>query len=74
MLSYILYGLIWLVSFLPLWLLYLLSDVLYYIIYYVVRYRREVVWVNLRNSFPEKMKLNCGESSGVFTAICVIFS
>ncbi len=54
MLSYILYGLIWLVSFLPLWLLYLLSDVLYYIIYYVVRYRREVVWVNLRNSFPEK--------------------
>lgn len=74
MLSYILYGLIWLVSFLPLWLLYLLSDVLYYIIYYVVRYRREVVWVNLRNSFPEKMKLNCGESSGAFTAICVIFS
>ena len=34
--------------------LYILSGLLYYLAYYVVRYRREVVRKNLTNSFPEK--------------------
>ena len=34
--------------------LYALSTFLYYIAYYVVKYRREVVRKNLTNSFPEK--------------------
>ena len=38
----------------PLKVLYLLSDVIYLIVYYVVRYRRKVVRDNLINSFPEK--------------------
>ena len=41
-------------SYLPLWALYLIGDFLYVIAYYVVRYRRDVVMKNLRNSFPEK--------------------
>lgn len=39
---------------LPLRLLYLLSDFLYYPLYYVIGYRKKVVRRNLTNSFPEK--------------------
>lgn len=38
----------------PLRVLYVLSDLIYPLVYYVVRYRREVVRNNLINSFPEK--------------------
>lgn len=41
-----------LVSRLPLWWLYRLSDLIYPVLYYVVRYRRRVVRENLNNSFP----------------------
>lgn len=41
-------------SILPFWLLYLKSDVYYFLTYHVVRYRRKVVRQNLLNSFPEK--------------------
>lgn len=42
------------VSLLPFPLLYALSDFLYLVIYKVFGYRKEVVFSNLRNSFPEK--------------------
>ncbi|MEJ8756168.1 lysophospholipid acyltransferase family protein [Pontibacter sp. H259] len=41
-------------SLLPLPVLYLLADALYFLVYYVVGYRKKVVLSNLRNSFPEK--------------------
>jgi Kdo2-lipid IVA lauroyltransferase/acyltransferase len=44
----------WTISILPFWLLYLKSDFLFFILYYVVRYRRKVTLENLQNSFPEK--------------------
>ena len=44
----------WLISILPFRLLYILSDFFYFIIFYIVRYRKNVVFNNLRNSFPEK--------------------
>lgn len=44
----------WFISLLPFWLLYRLSDFLFLIIYFLLRYRRKVVAVNLKNSFPEK--------------------
>lgn len=53
-LSYMIYGFIWLISLLPLQVLYLFSDFLYFVLYCVVRYRRKVVDTNLRKSFPEK--------------------
>lgn len=43
-----------LLSFFPLWFLYGVSTVLYYLLYYVVKYRRNVVRKNLTNSFPQK--------------------
>jgi KDO2-lipid IV(A) lauroyltransferase len=46
--------LIYLVSWLPFPLLYLLSDFMYLLIYRVIGYRKEVVFTNLKNSFPEK--------------------
>lgn len=39
---------------LPLRILYVLSDVIFFFIYYVAGYRRKVVLENLQNSFPEK--------------------
>lgn len=39
---------------LPFWLLFALSDVLAWLLYAVVRYRRKVIYDNLRHSFPEK--------------------
>src|SRR5690606_14088321 len=43
-----------LISALPLSVLYVFSDVLFLVTYYVVGYRRKIVRQNLRNSFPEK--------------------
>lgn len=43
-----------LLSYLPFWILYRVSDFLFLVSYYVVRYRRKVVIENLRRSFPEK--------------------
>ena len=51
---YLLYGLVYALSLLPFWLLYLLSDGLYLLVYHVVRYRRKIVWKNLSSSFPQK--------------------
>jgi KDO2-lipid IV(A) lauroyltransferase len=48
------YGGIWLLSLLPLRVLYLFSDLLYLLLYHVARYRRKVVRSNLSGSFPEK--------------------
>ncbi len=44
----------WIVSILPFWVLYRLSDFLYFILYYVLRYRVSVTIQNLHNAFPEK--------------------
>lgn len=52
--SYVVYCCVWLLSFLPLSILYGVSDILYYLFYYVARYRRSVVKTNLTNAFPEK--------------------
>ena len=45
---------LYLLSLSPFWLLYLISDLLFFLIYYVVKYRRKVVQENLLNAFPEK--------------------
>ena len=51
---YIIYGLLKLHALVPLRVLYLFSDILYVLVYYIVRYRRKLVRKNLTNSFPEK--------------------
>lgn len=51
---YIYYSIVKLLSHIPFGVLYVLSDMLYYPLYYVIRYRRKVVRKNLTESFPEK--------------------
>lgn len=48
------YGIWYLLSLLPMRLLYILSDLLYLIMAYILRYRHRVIWKNLSSSFPEK--------------------
>ena len=51
---YIVYGCLYLLSIIPLWLLYGLSDGLAFLLYAVFRYRRGIVLSNLQTAFPEK--------------------
>lgn len=51
---YIVYGFLYLVSLLPLRVLYFFSDVAYVIIYHIIRYRRDLVMRNMQLAFPEK--------------------
>lgn len=50
----IVYSALYLVSLLPFWVLYLLSDFISFLLYHVIRYRRDVVLGNLKIAFPEK--------------------
>ncbi|TAL48251.1 MAG: lipid A biosynthesis acyltransferase [Chitinophagaceae bacterium] len=54
---YIVYAFLWLLSLLPLRILYIISDGLYGLAFYVLKYRREVVMSNLLIAFPEKTEM-----------------
>jgi len=41
-------------SLLPMWMHYLLSDVMYLLVAHVLRYRHRVIWKNLTNAYPDK--------------------
>lgn len=47
-------GLIYILSLIPFSVLFFISNILYYILYYGIGYRKKVVYTNLQNSFPEK--------------------
>jgi len=51
---YVLMGITWPMQFFPLRLHYVWSDLFYVILYHLVGYRKEVVALNLKNSFPDK--------------------
>src|SRR5205085_6821753 len=51
---YLVYGFLWLLSLLPLRILYILSDGFYGLAFYILKYRRNVVMNNLLIAFPEK--------------------
>ncbi|MCX6333218.1 MAG: lysophospholipid acyltransferase family protein [Bacteroidia bacterium] len=51
---YIFYGFNWIITLLPLRVLYLFSDLIFLFFYYFPGYRRKVVRTNLNNSFPDK--------------------
>src|SRR5260370_6234016 len=50
---YLVYPILYLITALPFWALYLLCDGFYYL-FWISGYRKKVVLENLRNSFPEK--------------------
>src|SRR3954469_2431679 len=51
---YIIFGFLYLLSLLPLPVLYLFSDFVYFLIYHVFGYRKKVVMHNLTIAFPDK--------------------
>ncbi len=51
---YIIYGFFYVLSLLPLRLLYFIGDAIYGLLYYILKYRRPVVMANLTIAFPEK--------------------
>jgi KDO2-lipid IV(A) lauroyltransferase len=51
---YIIYPLFWLLSLLPLRILYFFSDILFVVVYLIVGYRKKVVRENLTLAFPKK--------------------
>ncbi len=51
---YLLYGVTSLMALLPFSVLYFISDILYFLVYRLVGYRKKVVRKNLLNSFPDK--------------------
>lgn len=51
---FIVYGILYIFSLLPFFILYALSDFVYFIMYHIVGYRKKVVFENLTSSFPEK--------------------
>jgi KDO2-lipid IV(A) lauroyltransferase len=48
------YPIIWMLSRLPMRVLYIKSDILYFLVFYVFRYRKQVVLDNLKLAFPKK--------------------
>lgn len=52
-LYYIVFTLWYIISLLPLRVLYVLSDILYLVLYRIVGYRRRTVWTNIVTAFPE---------------------
>jgi len=52
----IVYPVIWLISKLPMKVLYAFSDFIFLILYYIIGYRKEMVRKNLKLAFPEKSR------------------
>lgn len=50
----IIYGILYMISLLPLPVLYLISDLLTNLVYHLLRYRKSIVMSNLKIAFPEK--------------------
>ncbi|SIQ99254.1 KDO2-lipid IV(A) lauroyltransferase [Chryseobacterium sp. RU37D] len=52
---------LYLISKLPLKILYIFSDIIFFLNYYIVGYRKKVITNNLTNSFPEKSEKEIAE-------------
>lgn len=51
---WLLFNLVKILSHIPFRVMYMISDMLYYVVYYIVKYRRSIVRKNLTECFPEK--------------------
>lgn len=48
------YPLIWIISRLPMRILYFISDIFFFWVYYIFAYRKKVVFKNIKTAFPDK--------------------
>ena len=59
-------GFLILLSWLPFRVLYILSDFMYLIVRYAIKYRHKVITDNLKNSFPEKTEIEIDQNPYAF--------
>ncbi len=57
---------IFLFRLIPFWFLYLLSDFVFFLFFHIVKYRKEVVFSNLKNSFPKKSEVEIEKIAKAF--------
>ncbi len=53
---YLIYGILYVISLLPFFILYRLSDIAFFVSYYIIGYRKKIVAQNIETAFPEKNK------------------
>jgi hypothetical protein len=68
------HGFLYLLSLLPLRVLFIFSDLAYVLLYYVAGYRKKVVFSNLALAFPRKRKRNADKLPNDFIATSPITS
>lgn len=51
---YFFLAIVWLISILPFRIIYIISDFFSFILHYILGYRKNVIFTNLKNAFPEK--------------------
>ena len=63
------------ISYLPFWILFGISDVLYLFLRFIIKYRRKVITENLTNAFPEKTELEIKNITNKFYRhFCDVFA
>ncbi len=71
---YLKYAPFYLLSFLPLWTIYLIAKLVYFIIYRLIGYRKKVVRSNLKTSFPNKNNAELQQiERDFYTHFCELF-
>ncbi|NOR73616.1 MAG: lipid A biosynthesis acyltransferase, partial [Draconibacterium sp.] len=55
-----------LIAIFPYWMIFILSNMFYIVVYYIIGYRKKVVKENLQKSFPEKNEVEIQEISKKF--------
>lgn len=64
---YIFYAIGWFISLFPMRIIYIFSDILYFLGKYVIKYRQDIIYKNLKNSFPEKTEKEIQKLSKLYT-------
>ncbi len=54
------------IALLPLWILYIFSNAIYFVLYYILKYRRDVVRTNLRNAFGDNSRYDLKQLDNQF--------
>jgi Kdo2-lipid IVA lauroyltransferase/acyltransferase len=55
--NYLFFGIFRLIACLPLQFFFFISPAVFFLLYYIIAYRKKVVYLNLRNAFPQKTEL-----------------
>ncbi|WP_010231359.1 lysophospholipid acyltransferase family protein [Gillisia marina] len=71
---WLVYPFLWIISKFPFWLFYKVSDLIFFIVYYLVGYRRKTVIKNLKLALPNKSETEYRKiSKGSFKHMCDMF-